>query len=177
MPRPREPPSARFAFSYPETPHVRRPGPRGYVDDEHYKPWLRDEFTFRCVYCRCRGVWFPDGGRHFSVEHVRPTSLAPVGLTDYNTLIYGCCQCNAARGASLLPLDPCDSLGKHLRVADDGTVCALTPAAEELIRIGRLNRPHLTAYRRLMLDLLVLLVRKGGSEASDLRRRLLSYPA
>jgi hypothetical protein len=33
-------------FAYPETPHIRMHGPRGYVDDEHYKPWLRDEFTF-----------------------------------------------------------------------------------------------------------------------------------
>jgi hypothetical protein len=57
-------------FTYPDAEHVRRHGPQGYIDDEHYKPWLRDEFTFRCQYCRCREVWFPDGDRNFSVEHV-----------------------------------------------------------------------------------------------------------
>jgi hypothetical protein len=96
-------PSGPVVFVYPDTAHVRRHGPRGYVDDEHYKPWLRDEFTFRCLYCCCREVWFPDGDRNFSVEHLQPTSLAPEGLTDYDTLVYACCQCNAAQKAILLP--------------------------------------------------------------------------
>jgi hypothetical protein len=48
----RERPTPEEVFAYPVIPHVRRHGPRGYVDDEHYNPWLRDEFTFRCVYCR-----------------------------------------------------------------------------------------------------------------------------
>jgi hypothetical protein len=32
--------SARKAFAYPETEHHRRHGPQGYVDDEHFKPWV-----------------------------------------------------------------------------------------------------------------------------------------
>ncbi len=36
-------------FSYPNRPHVRRHGPRGYANYESYRPWLRDEFSFRCV--------------------------------------------------------------------------------------------------------------------------------
>ena len=173
----RERPSPEAVFAYPDGPHVRRHGPRGYVDDEHYKPWLRDEFTFRCVYCRCREVWFPDGDRNFSVEHVRPTSLAPEGLTAYDTLLYACCQCNAARGAALLPLDPGGGLGKHLEVSNDGTIRGVTPAGEDLIRTCRLDRPNLTAYRRLVLDTLALLRRKRQPEAADLLRRYLGYPA
>ena len=74
-----EQPSGQTVFAYPETAHECRHGPRGYLDDGHYKPWLRDEFAFRCVYCRCREVWFPDGDRNFSVEHVQPTSLVRRG--------------------------------------------------------------------------------------------------
>jgi hypothetical protein len=177
MSRARERSSATEVFAYPESPHVRRHGPRGYVDDEHYKPWLRDEFTFRCVYCRCREVWFPDGDRNFSVEHAHPTSLAPEGLTDYDTLLYACCQCNAARGAAPLPLDPCGSLREHLEVSSDGTIRGLTPAGEDLIRTCRLDRPNLTAFRRLVLDTLALLGRKRDPEAGDLLRRYLGYPA
>jgi hypothetical protein len=177
MSQTRERPSPKAAFTYSDVPHERRHGPRGYVDDEHYKPWLRDEFTFRCVYCLCREVWFPDGDRNFSVEHVRPTSLAPQGLTEYDALLYACCQCNAARRASLLPLDPCSGLASHLEVADDGTIRGLTPAGEDLIRICLLDRPNLTAYRRLILETLTLLRRKRTSDAAELLRRYFGYPA
>jgi hypothetical protein len=177
MSRTRERPSPEAVFAYPAEPHVRRHSPHGYVDDEHSKPWLRDEFTYRCVYCRCREVWYPDGDRNFSVEHVRPTSLVPEELTEYDTLVYPCCQCNAVRRAALLPLDPSGELGKHLEVSRDGTIRGLTPDGEEFIRICRLDRPNLTAFRRLILDILTLLQRKREREAAELLRRHLGYPA
>ena len=34
-------------FDYPRQPHERRHGPSGYDPYGGYKPWLRDEFTFR----------------------------------------------------------------------------------------------------------------------------------
>jgi hypothetical protein len=156
---------------------VRRHGPRGYLDDEHYKPWLRDEFTYRCLYCACREVWFPDGDSSFSVEHLRPISLAPEGLTDYRTLVYACCQCNSARGAVRLPLDPTAGMREHVEVLADGTIRGLTAAGEDFIRICRLDRPNLVAFRRLILDVLRLLARKRDPEAAELRRRYLGYPA
>jgi hypothetical protein len=55
-------------FRYPMSAHERRHGPRGYQDYRSYKPWLRDEFEFRCVYCLCRERWFPDGDANFSVD-------------------------------------------------------------------------------------------------------------
>jgi hypothetical protein len=171
-----EPPSGQTIFAYPDVAHVRRHGPRGYVDDEHYKPWLRDEFSFRCVNCGCREVWFPDGDRSFSVEHVQPRNLASEGLTEYDTLVYACCQCNATRKALRLPLDPAGDLGRHLEVLPDGTIRALTSSGEDLIRICRLDRPNLTAFRRLMIDTLTLLHRKRDPEASELFRRYLGYP-
>ena len=43
-------------FDYP-APHLRRHGPMGYADYASYRPWLRDEFSFRCVYCLLREQW------------------------------------------------------------------------------------------------------------------------
>ena len=63
-------------FAYPRAVHERRHGPIGYLDYGDYKPWLRDEFQFRCVYCLCRERWFPDGDEAFSVDHVQPQSVA-----------------------------------------------------------------------------------------------------
>ena len=40
LPTPEMPPGT-AVFAYPIIPLVRRHGPRGYLDDEHYKPWLR----------------------------------------------------------------------------------------------------------------------------------------
>jgi len=177
MPSVPEPGPFPDVFDYPVAAHARRHGPRGYLDDEHYKPLLRDEFTFRCVYCCCREVWFPDGDSHFSVEHVEPTSRAGDGPTDYDTLLYACCQCNAARKAIDLPLDPASGLGLHLRVRPDGTIHGLTPGGEDLIPICRLDRPNLTTFRRLILDVLAVLARKGQPEAVALCRRYLGYPA
>lgn len=38
-------------FVYAAFPNLRRRGPRGYRRHESYRDWLRDEFSFRCVYC------------------------------------------------------------------------------------------------------------------------------
>jgi hypothetical protein len=111
------------------------------------------------------------------VEHLRPTSTAPQGLTDYDTLVYACCQCNAASKAVLLPLDPRAGLRQHLEVLADGSIRGLTPAGEDFIRICRLDRPNLVAFRRLILDVLRLLGRKRDREAAALCRRYLGYPA
>lgn len=50
MPPESDPSLALEVFAPPAALDMRRHGPRGYVDDEHFKPWLRDEFTFpRCL--------------------------------------------------------------------------------------------------------------------------------
>src|SRR5436309_202187 len=48
-------------FAYPHEAHQRRHGPAGYTNYQSYKPWLRDEFAFRCVYCLfLQGFGYPD---------------------------------------------------------------------------------------------------------------------
>jgi len=61
-------------FAYPTVPHQRRRGPSGYKNYQDFKPWLRDEFTFRCVYCLEREMWYPSRAAAFSVEHIEPRS-------------------------------------------------------------------------------------------------------
>ena len=55
-------------FEYPTEPHRRRHGPRGYAAAESFRPWLRDEFSFRCVYCLRRETWTIRKGE-FVIEH------------------------------------------------------------------------------------------------------------
>ena len=65
-----------IAFEYPISPHVRRHGPAGYKDYNSFRDWLRDEFTFRCVYCLHREQW-GSRGVAFHIEHFIPSVTDP----------------------------------------------------------------------------------------------------
>jgi hypothetical protein len=164
-------------FRYPDAVHVRRHGPRGYRHYASYKPWLRDEFAYQCVYCLCRERWFPDGEAAFSVDHLRPQTSMPDLRTAYDNLVYTCCQCNAVRGISPAP-DPSEhAYGRHLRVRDNGLVEALTPTGRELIEICRLNRSNLVSFRRGVLEVLTFLRQRRGAHMDVLVRNYLGFPA
>ncbi len=143
-------------FVYPAEPHARRHGPAGYLSYPSFKPWLRDEFTFRCVYCLVRERWYPNGQDSFSVEHVVPQSLAPERACDYENLVYACLRCNSFKQATRLP-DPCTiAYGLLLRVHDDGTVGGLTVEGNRLVETLLLNAPDAVEFRRRMLAALRL---------------------
>ena len=59
-------------FTYPPEPHLRKHAPAGYKNYPEYKPWLRDEFEFRCVYCLQREMWSDP------IEHIELPMLATV---------------------------------------------------------------------------------------------------
>lgn len=119
---------ARHAFDYPDEPLSRRHGPLGYTDYRSFKPWLRDEFSFRCILCLDLERWHPNGQEEFSVDHLEPQSVAAGQVTNYDNLLYTCCSCNRNRRAAVLPLDPCRHvLSEHLAVRQDGTIQGLTP--------------------------------------------------
>src|SRR5438045_7926484 len=84
-------------FQYPPPLLLRRHGPRGYADYQFYKPWLRDEFTFRCVYCLWSERWEANGHHGFGVEHVQPQATTPEQRLDYDNLVYACNTCNSTR--------------------------------------------------------------------------------
>ena len=67
----------------------RRHGPRGYADVESFRPWLRDEFSFRCAYCRYREQWGRLKGA-FALDHFLPVSVYPKQTRTYDNLLYAC---------------------------------------------------------------------------------------
>lgn len=90
-----------FPFTYPDKPHVRRHHPPPRTNYRDYKPYLRDEFVFRCVYCRGRELWMYRQ-RNAGVEHWKAKSTHPEGRTDYSNLLYVCNGCNTDRGTKPL---------------------------------------------------------------------------
>jgi hypothetical protein len=165
------------AFMHPRHRHVRRHGPRGYRDYRSYKPWLRDEFDFRCVYCLWRERWCADGDHAFSVDHLLPRTTHPERLCDYDNLVYACCQCNALKQDAQMVINPCaEALGQHLEIQSDGSIGALTEHGAEQIALCRLNRPRLLEARRMMLELLRMLEEGVGREAHEFLRLLHGFP-
>jgi hypothetical protein len=147
------------------------------LDYKHYKPWLRDDFSYRCVYCLCRETWFPDGQAYFGGDHLSPRTLAPERVTTYDDLVYACCVCNAWKQDFPGALDfGTVTIANHLQAQPDGTIRALTQWGEALIDACALNRPDLVAFRRDLQTLLDILVRRRGEEAKRLRKRCLGFP-
>lgn len=159
-------------FDYPAIPHSRRHGPTGYLDVASYRPWLRDEFGFRCVYCLRREVWEPDTSV-FEVEHFHPVSTHPELATVYDNLLYSCSACNSAKGAGLVP-DPCVAMTSDaVQVHADGRLEPLTPTARRLVRQLDLNDPQYVAWRRRMIRIVAL----AAVHDPELHRSLLDLPA
>jgi hypothetical protein len=167
-----------MAFMYPRNPHARRHGPRGYRDSRLYKPWLRDEFAFRCVYCLWRERWCSDGDSAFGVDHLWSRATHPARIDDYENLVYACCQCNALKQDVATIVNPCEeALGHHLNIQNDGSVRALTVQGAAQIALCRLNRPGLLEARRMMIELFRMLADCGSGEARALLLLLRSFPA
>jgi hypothetical protein len=123
-------------FVYPNHSHVRKHGPAGYTDFTTFKPWLRDDFHFRCVYCLERERWYPSGHAAFGVDHVHsksnPDNIA--FICDYEYLVYACNRCNSVKKDRVL-LDPCAiPLAEHVRIDEDGTIAWRTPEGRRLVR-------------------------------------------
>ncbi len=166
------------ALAYPSQPHSRRHGPQGYTDASAYKPWLRDEFAFRCIYCLSRERWRPDGQEDFAVDHITPSSVDPSRSRDYDNLCYACCSCNRNRQDAVLPfqLDR-DSIAQHIEFAPDGTAEPLSADGRFLIRVCHLNRTLLVEFRRRLRSLLDLLTTHRTAHSESVLRELLGFPS
>ncbi len=128
-----------IGFEYPTSPHARRHGPTGYKDYSSYRDWLRDEFTFRCVYCLHREQW-DTRGRAFHVEHFIPAAVDPDGECEYSNLLYACATCNEAKQAILGLPNPCEvAFHACLQIKPDGRVAALNKHGEKLRQVLRLD--------------------------------------
>jgi len=134
-------------FEYPAGLHRRRHGPEGYDDYGSYRDWLRDEFTFRCVYCLHREQWY-GRGTTFHVEHSVPVKEHPDGECDYSNLLYACATCNEAKKAILGIPDPCNvPFGECLRILPDGRIETLNDAGRKLALTLRLDSDSNVRYR------------------------------
>jgi hypothetical protein len=159
-------------FQYPPAPHVRRHGPRGYPDYSRFRPWLRDEFSFRCVYCLRREQWELLRGI-FHIDHFRPVANTPALLNDYDNLLYACASCNSAKGARALP-DPLTALtAAVIRVDGDGTIQADNSEAARLIDLLGLDSHDYIEFRKLWIDIVAMARQQPDS---DLYLRLMGYP-
>lgn len=157
-------------FDLPKSPHQRRHGPAGYKDYGSYKPWLRDEFTFRCVFCFFRERWYPDGYAAFSIDHFRPKKLKRKVL-NYDNLLYACRSCNCAKRDLLSILDPCVAgYGLHLKVDNDGSVDGLTTEGRILIDSLLLNEPQRVEWRSRMLEVLKRVDLRNAQAFPDLKK-------
>lgn len=170
--------AVRLAFQYPMLVHVRRHGPLGYLNYQSYKPWLRDEFQFRCVYCLWRERWHSVGEDAFSVEHLQARAEAPNRICDYDNLVYACCRCNSVKSDARGVLNPCaQAYGQHLVIHPDGTIQGLTAEGRELIEICQLARPRITQARQRLLNLFRILQESQDARAAALLQHDFSFPS
>lgn len=142
-------------FKYPPETRIRRHGPRGYQRYQPFKPWLRDECTFRCTYCLVREKWYQDGSDIFGVDHIYPKSKDATRECDYANLIYACNRCNSCKGKSTPGLDPfAQSFEDLLAVGEDGTIRAKNARGKQMIRLFSLDSSERTRYRAMIIRLI-----------------------
>ncbi len=166
-------------FTYPDAPHARQHAPAGYTDYTSFKPWLRDEFAFRCVFCLMREMFRgPEGQDHFAVEHLAPQVARPDLTCVYTNLVYACLKCNSFKGDRGPVPDPCaTAYGSLLRVDPDGTIHSMNEDGRVLLRLLRLDRQELTTWRRRFLELARLVEAEPISDLARRVRELFGYPS
>lgn len=150
-------------YKYPTEPWHRRHGPSGYKDYRDYRPWLEDEFTFRCVYCLKRQKWARTDV--WSVDHLIPQSIAPEKECDYANLVLTCQWCNNRKLADLVPDPVAVAYGNCLQVDDDsGRVRPLNEDGMILERVLKLNHQNQILTRRDKIRILKIMARCAPAE-------------
>ncbi len=141
-------------YCYPSRPHRRRHGPAGYSSYESYRPWLEDEFNFRCLYCLKRMDWAPTDV--WAVDHLIPQEEAADLASHYDNLVLACHCCNRQKSSHRVP-DPCQvAYGLCLRVESSGQITPLNATGKRLVDTIRLNHEKYVKERAKMIKLLGL---------------------
>lgn len=158
-------------YRYPTQARSRRHGPAGYKDYRDYRPWLEDEFLFRCVYCLKRQKWARTDT--WSVDHLIPQAEAPERACDYSNLVLTCQWCNNRKLAYSVPDPVAVAYGNCLQVDDStGQVRSLNEDGEILIRVLKLNSDEHVRTRFDRLRNLSIMARC----APDEWKRMMSFP-
>lgn len=158
------------AFVYSPS-RARRHGPGGYKNYSSYRPWLRDEFTFRCVYCLMREEWGRLTGE-FDLDHFQPQVSRPDLSTEYENLVYACHTCNL-RKSDNETFDPENCLTKDMvRVYPSGRIEGLSSRASAIIAKLGLDSEKSRNWRLIWIRNVEL----AKQYDSDLYRRLMGFP-
>ena len=159
------------SYRYPSRPHLRKHGPRGYRTAVEIRPWLRDEFLFRCVYCLEREQWVNCIG-HFHGDHFRSVADHPELELEYDNLLYVCKACNFRKGKQSVA-NPLDSLlSSDVTVRRNGSIQGRTKEAKELIDLLRLDSTSYRNRRRMMLEIIAT----AAKHNPNLYRELMGFP-
>jgi len=158
-------------FDYPEPRAERIHGPMGYSSYDSFRPWLRDEFTFRCIYCLKREAWGQVTG-DFELDHFEPQSLVPERSFDYFNLVYSCRRCNHVKLDRQVE-DPLTTLSSgHIIVLPDGRISSKRFETQRLIRQLDLNSPMLVKWRIMWMRIIDL----ASERDSILYHQLTGFP-
>jgi len=145
-------------FVYPAEPHTRIHGPDGYASYGPYRDWLRDEFSFRCVFCLHREQWGIRLGS-WDIDHFVPQSQDSSLRLSYDNLLYVCHTCNSLKSDRPLP-DPASlDLSKCLQVRSDGSLVALNDNGRMIAEILRLDSDDRRKFRRMIISTIQSLAR------------------
>jgi hypothetical protein len=158
-------------FDYPESRSGRVHGPAGYVSYESFRPWLRDEFTFRCVYCLKRETWGQVTGE-FELDHFQPQSLAPNLSLDYFNLVYACRRCNSVKLDQSVDDPLVDLSSESVVVLPDGVIASDQPQTKRLIQQLDLNSPKLKKWRVMWMRIVDL----AKERDANLYEQLAGFP-
>ena len=158
------------AFSYSQS-RPRRHGPGGYTDYQSYRRWLRDAFTFRCVYCLIREEWGRLSGE-FDLDHFSPQTTRPDLSTEYENLVYACHTCNLRKSDKEF-VDPESCLSDaFVKVYPSGRVEGMNPGAKAIISKLGLDSPKFRKWRLIWIRNVELAKEYGF----DHYKRLLGFP-
>lgn len=142
-------------FEYPVPRETRRHGPFGYETYESYRPWLRDEFDFRCIYCLKRESWGQVTG-DFDLDHFVPQSIDSRSRLDYFNLVYACHRCNLVKLNQLIANPIIWLSADHIHVHPDGELAARNLESRRLILQLDLNAPQLLKWRVMWMRIIEL---------------------
>ena len=158
-------------FDYPESRSERVHGPAGYASYESFRPWLRDEFIFRCVYCLKRETWGQVTGK-FELDHFQPQSLAPDLSLDYLNLVYACRRCNSVKLNQSVDDPLVIFSSESVVVLPDGVIASDRPQTKRLIQQLDLNSPRLKNWRVMWMGILTL----AKERDANLYKQLAGFP-
>ncbi|MFG0265481.1 MAG: HNH endonuclease [Rhodopirellula sp. JB055] len=158
-------------FDYPDPRPHRRHHPGGYRRYESYRPWLRDDFCFRCVYCLKRETWGTTTGE-FDLDHFSPQSVSTNRTLDYLNLVYSCHRCNLVKSGHSID-DPLVYLTNRTVVSHlDGAITGTDPETRKLILQLDLDSPVMRKWRHQWIRI----VRLARDHDEELLEQLTRFP-